>query len=78
MNWSDLDVKENIGKGPVGDYYRAFLNGKEVVVKVLVNQGLKEEDLMTLAADASVVRYTSPPPLRLIPCFFLQHFFFKY
>ena len=30
MKYSDLNLKENIGRGSVGDYYQAMWNGKEV------------------------------------------------
>lgn len=30
VSWTRLQVKENIGKGPIGDFYRAILDGKEV------------------------------------------------
>jgi serine/threonine protein kinase len=50
---TDIEIKEVIGKGPIGDYYRGYWKGQEVAVKVLVNQKLKEPDVLKLIGDSA-------------------------
>lgn len=61
--YEQLTLKESIGRGSVGDYSRGILNGKEVAVKVLVNQKLKEEDLIKLVSDAALLHKLNHPNL---------------
>lgn len=62
-NISDIEVKDVIGKGPIGDYYRGYWKGKEVAVKVLVNQKLKENDLLKLLGDSAYMSKLQHPNL---------------
>lgn len=55
--YREMEVKESVGKGAMGDYYRAILNGKEVAIKLLINQKIKEDDLLKLMSDSSRMRY---------------------
>lgn len=57
----DIDMRDKIGKGSTGDYHRAFYKSKEVVVKTLINQKLKETDLMKLITDASYMSKLTHP-----------------
>lgn len=59
----ELALRDPIGKGPMGDYTRAVLNGKEVAVKTLINQKLKEDDMLMLLADSSLMSKINHPNL---------------
>jgi len=59
--YDKLVIKETIGQGTTGDFYRAISKSKECAVKVLVNQKLKEADYLTLLSDAAVLRKLSHP-----------------
>lgn len=60
---SDIEIKETIGKGPIGDYFTGNWKGKEVAVKVLVNQKLKEDDLFKLIGDSAYMSKLNNPNL---------------
>lgn len=52
---SEIVVKESIGRGAIGDFYRVIWNGKECTKKVLINQKLDEADLLGFKARASLL-----------------------
>jgi hypothetical protein len=56
VHFENLAVKESVGKGAIGDYYRAMWNGKEIALKALLNQKLDEEDILNLKAKVSALR----------------------
>jgi len=58
-----LTVHESVGKGQVGDYYRGVWNKRNVAVKVLVNQKLREEDFISLLSDVSMLSRVKHPNL---------------
>lgn len=59
LNWEatqeQLEEKETVGRGPIGEYVHTFWKGKEVAQKVLLNQQLGENDVLNLKACASVL-----------------------
>lgn len=61
--FNKISIKEPIGKGQVGDYSRAICDGKEVAVKLLVNQKLREDDLIGLISDISLLSKVRHPNL---------------
>lgn len=65
MDWiasdSEITNRAPIGKGGIGDYPKASWKGKEVALKVLVNQKLKEDDMLRLIADSSLMRKMNHP-----------------
>eukprot|EP00026_Physarum_polycephalum_P007269 Phypoly_transcript_07327.p1 GENE.Phypoly_transcript_07327~~Phypoly_transcript_07327.p1 ORF type:complete len:535 (+),score=88.08 Phypoly_transcript_07327:138-1607(+) len=61
--WKDITVLEGQGRGNIGDYHRATYKGKEVAVKILVNQKLQEEDIIRLTADVSLLSKIDHPNL---------------
>lgn len=63
INYNKLAVKESIGKGQVGDYSRGIWKSKEVAIKVLVNQKLREPDYISLISDVSLLSKTHHPNL---------------
>jgi hypothetical protein len=62
-NNADIEVRDPIGKGPIGDYFVGQWKGKEVAVKVLVNQKLKEDDLFRLIGDSAYMSKLNNPNL---------------
>jgi serine/threonine protein kinase/ABC-type branched-subunit amino acid transport system substrate-binding protein len=58
---SDIEQRELIGKGPIGDYFRGNWKGRDVAIKVLVNQKLKEEDLLKLIGDSAYMSKLNHP-----------------
>jgi len=50
-----LEEKETAGRGSIGEYVHTFWKGREVAQKVLLNQQLGENDILTLKATASVL-----------------------
>lgn len=65
IKWDNLELKELVGKGRVGEVFRAFWGNKEVAVKVLFNQKFSEEDMFTflvLASHASKMRHANVVP----------------
>jgi hypothetical protein len=64
---SDVDIREIIGKGPIGDYYKGAWKGQEVCVKVLVNQKLKENDMLKLVGDSAYMSKLQHP--NILPFF---------
>jgi serine/threonine protein kinase len=67
VKWRDLVIGQNIGRGPVGDFYKASFEKKEVATKIFVNQKLKEDDMIRLIGDASVLSKVSHK--NLLPCY---------
>eukprot|EP00026_Physarum_polycephalum_P009468 Phypoly_transcript_09593.p1 GENE.Phypoly_transcript_09593~~Phypoly_transcript_09593.p1 ORF type:complete len:371 (+),score=47.50 Phypoly_transcript_09593:197-1309(+) len=63
VKWKDLAIKEPLGTGTVGDFSRAILDGQEVAVKYLINQKLREEDILELTSNAVILSRVSHPNL---------------
>lgn len=59
--FDEIDVKESVGKGAIGDYSRAYWKSREVVMKVFVNQKLKDDDMLRLLGDASYMSTLTHP-----------------
>ena len=57
----DITSRVPIGKGGIGDYYKASWKGKEVALKVLVNQKLKEDDMLRLICDSALMKKMNHP-----------------
>eukprot|EP00026_Physarum_polycephalum_P001822 Phypoly_transcript_01825.p1 GENE.Phypoly_transcript_01825~~Phypoly_transcript_01825.p1 ORF type:complete len:934 (+),score=138.65 Phypoly_transcript_01825:235-3036(+) len=55
VHYDEFDLKEPIGKGSMGDYQRATWRSRDVAVKTLVNQKLKEHDLLRLLGDSAIM-----------------------
>lgn len=55
LEYESLAMKENVGRGSVGDYFRGFWQGREVAIKHLLNQKLDEPDLLQLKLRVSML-----------------------